>query len=78
MENLVFQYYTNPYFGPIIRSLQQPTMVNKTPFLDYTIRDGFLYKLNPFCVQFGPTHHPLIKEVHYSSYGGHFSVQKIL
>jgi hypothetical protein len=43
-------YIEDPCFGEIWRVLQQPTMINQTPFLDYTICDGCLYKLNQLCV----------------------------
>lgn len=43
-------YAEDPSFGEIWRALQQPTVINQTLFLDYTIRDGWLYKLNRLCV----------------------------
>jgi hypothetical protein len=43
-------YATDPCFGEIWGALQQPTIINHTPFLDYTIHDGWLYKLNQLCV----------------------------
>lgn len=36
-------YATDPAYGEIWATLQQPTIINQTPFLDYTIRDGWLY-----------------------------------
>ena len=39
-------YASNPLFAEIWVVLQHPIEVNQTPFLDYTIRDGWLYKLN--------------------------------
>ena len=43
-------YTEDPSFGEIWRALQQPTVINQTPFLDYTICDGWLYKLNRLCL----------------------------
>jgi hypothetical protein len=33
-------YAKDPQFGEIWAALHQPTMVNQTPFLDYTSREG--------------------------------------
>jgi hypothetical protein len=43
-------YATDPCFSEVWHALQQPTVINQTPFLDYTIREGWLYKLNQLCV----------------------------
>ena len=61
-----------------MESIQQPTVVNKSPFLDYKDQDGFLYKLNQLCVPARSTCLLLIKEAHSSSHGGHFGVQNIM
>jgi hypothetical protein len=58
--------------------VQHPTKVNQTPFLDYIIREGWLYKLNQLCVPASKDGITLIKEVHASSYGGHFGSLKIV
>ena len=44
------QYAIDPDFQDIWGALQTPTVINQTPFLDYTIQDGWLYKLNLLCV----------------------------
>ena len=66
------------YFGLVMEPIQQPTVVNLSPFLDYKEQDGFLYKLNQLCVPARSTCLLLIKEAHSSSHGGHFGVQKIM
>lgn len=43
-------YATNLVFSEIWEASKQPTIINKTPFLDYTICDGWLYKLNQLSV----------------------------
>jgi len=57
-------------------SLQQTTIVNETPFLDYHIQDGFLYKLDKLCVSTIDDHLVLMHEAHAPSYGGHFDTFK--
>jgi hypothetical protein len=39
-------YASDPFFAKIWAIVQPPTEVNQMPFLDYIIRDGWLYKLN--------------------------------
>jgi hypothetical protein len=72
------QYATDQDFQEIWVALHSPTVVNQTPFLDYTIRDGWLYKLNLLCVPHSDDHLLLIKEAHASAYGGHFGTTKTL
>jgi hypothetical protein len=43
-------YESTPAFREIWTAVQQPTIINQTPFLDYTIWDGWLYHLNQLCV----------------------------
>lgn len=50
----------------------KPIVVNQTPFVDYTLRDGQLFKLNWLCVSIGSTCLTLIREVQHSCYGGYF------
>ena len=52
-------------------------MINQTPFLDYTIRDGWLYKLDRLCVQQSEDSLILIREAHASSCG-HFGTAKTI
>ena len=61
-----------------MESIQQPTVVNQSPFLDCKDQVGFLYKLSQLCVPARSTCLLLIKEAHSSSHGGHFGVQKIM
>jgi hypothetical protein len=43
-------YEADPTFKEIWSALQQLRVINHTPFLDYTIREGWLYRLNQQCV----------------------------
>jgi hypothetical protein len=58
------QYATEPNFREIWEALQSPIVINQTPFLDYTIRDGWLYKLNFLCIPHSEDRLFLIREVH--------------
>ena len=71
-------YSFDPFFVQIWVDVQHPTKVNQTPFLDYIIRDGWLYKVNQLCVPTSKDGLTSIKEVHDSSYGGHFGSLKIV
>jgi hypothetical protein len=67
------KYATDPDFREIWGALQTPTVINQTPFLEYTIQDGWLYKLNLLCVPHSEDRLFLIREAHASAYGGHLS-----
>ena len=72
------QYQTDQDFREIWGAVHNPIVTNQTPFLDYTIWDGWLYKLNLFCVPHFEDRLLLIKEAHALAYGGHFGTTKIL
>ena len=68
----------DPDFQKIWIELQRPTKINQTPFLDYTIQDGWIYKFNLLCVPHSQDHLLLIREAHASTYGGHFGTTKTI
>ena len=72
------QYATDPCFKEVWEALQQPTVINQTPFLDYFVRQGWLYKLNQLCVPQTKDHLILIKGAHASACGGHFGTTKTI
>ena len=72
------QYAIDQNFQEIWVALHSPMVVNQTLFLDYTIWEGWLYKLNLLCVAHSYDHLLLIKEAHASTYGGHFGTKKTL
>ena len=59
-------------------ALHRPTEINRTPFLDYIIRDGWIYKFNLLCVPHTQERLLLIREAHASAYGGHFGTTKTI
>jgi hypothetical protein len=71
-------YESNSSFREIWKTIKQPTIINETPFLDYTMQYGWQYRLNQIYVFQSTDHLILITEVHASSYGGHFRNAKIL
>ena len=58
------QYAIDPEFQEIWESFQSSAVINKTPFLDYTISDGWLYKFNFLYVPHSKDHLFLTNEVH--------------
>ena len=72
------QYATDQDFQEIWVALHSPTVVNQTPFLDYTIWEGCLYKFNLLCTPHSDDRFLLIKEAHALAYGGHFGTTKTL
>jgi hypothetical protein len=71
------QYPDDPNFGHIYKSLQHPTSSNLVPLQYFHIKEGLLYKFDKLCVPHD--HHlSLLKEAHFTLYGGHFGKQKTL
>jgi hypothetical protein len=44
------KYESDLDFGGIWAALQNLMVINRSPFLDYAIRNGWLYKFNLLCV----------------------------
>ena len=68
----------DPEFQKIWIALHRPMEINQTPFLEYTIRDGWIYKFNLQCVPHSQDRLLLIREAHASNYGGHFGTTKTI
>jgi hypothetical protein len=71
-----WKYASDPFFSTIWTALQQPIVINQTPFLDYHIQDGWLYKFDKICVPTTDDRLVLIHEAHASSYGRNFDTFK--
>jgi len=71
------EYDTDPCLGEIWTMLQQPTIINKTPFLEYTICEGRLYKMNQLCVPQSKDLLIIMREAHSSSCRGRFGAVMI-
>ena len=71
-------YATDLAFGEIWEALQHPTVINQTHFLDYTIHDGWLYKLNQLRVPQSNDCLILIHEARASSCGGNLGIAKTI
>ena len=57
---------------------QQPKVIKKMTFLDYTLSNNWLYKMNELCVPEWEDHLIIIREVHTSSWGDHFGILKTI
>ena len=71
-------YATNLFFGEVWCTLQQPTIINQTPFLDYTICDNCLYKPNQLCVLQIEDHLIIIHNTHVSFCRGNFGTKNTI
>lgn len=60
-----------------LSALNQRMIVNQLPFLVYTLRDGFFYRLIQLCVLVSSAKQLWMNEEHSSSYGEHIGMHKL-
>jgi hypothetical protein len=58
------------------KACKEPWSLDKTPYLDYHIQEGFLFKNQQLCIPISSIWLNLIKEFHSGGLGGHFGVDK--
>jgi hypothetical protein len=61
---------TNSFFSIVVQVLQHHTKVNHTPFLDYSLQDGWLYKMDLLDVTNNDAPLTLLCEAHSLAHGG--------
>jgi hypothetical protein len=52
--------------------------IDKTPYLDFHIQEGFLFKNQSFCITRSSLRLKLVKELHSRGLGGHFFIGKTM
>ena len=58
------------------KACKDPWRCNKTPYLDYFIQEGFLFKNHQLCIPRGSMRDNLIRELHNGWLSGHFGMDK--
>jgi hypothetical protein len=63
-------------FSKASKVCKEPWSLDITPYLDYHIQEGILFKIQQLCISISSIRLNLIKELHSGCLGGHFGIDK--
>jgi hypothetical protein len=75
-ENLKDMYAGDADFGEAYEAAENPVLRDRSPWIDYLIQDGFLFKGNQLCIPDCSMRENLVKEKHSGGLAGHFGHDK--
>jgi hypothetical protein len=58
------------------KACKAPWSIDRTPYLDFHIQEGFLFKNQSLCIPWSSLWLNLVRELHSGGLGGHFGIDK--
>jgi hypothetical protein len=75
-ENLKDMYTGDTDFGEAYEAAENPVLRDRSPWIDFFIQEGFLFKGNQLCIPNCSMRENLVKEKHNGGLAGHFGHDK--
>jgi hypothetical protein len=75
-ENLKDMYAGDVDFGDAYEAAENMVLRDRSPWLEYLIQDGLLFKGNQLCIPHCSMRENLVKEKHNGGLAGHFGHEK--
>jgi hypothetical protein len=75
-ENLKDMYAGDADFGEAYEAAENPVLRDRSPWIDYMIQDGLLFRGNQLCILNCSMRENLLKEKHNGGLAGHFGHDK--
>jgi hypothetical protein len=75
-ENLKDMYAGDADFGEAYEAAENPVLRDRSPWIDFLIQDGLLFKGNQLCIPDCSMRENLVKEKHSGGLAGHFGHDK--
>jgi hypothetical protein len=75
-ENLKDMYAGDADFGEAYEAAENPVLRDRSPWIDYMIQDGLLFRGNQLCIPNCSMRENLVKEKHSGGLAGHFGHDK--
>ena len=69
-------YAKDSNFVAVWKACKEPWSMDITPYLEYHIQEGFLFKNHQLCIPQGSLRLNLVKELHNGGLGGHFGIDE--
>jgi len=77
-EHLKDLYQTNTDFKEAFEACQNPVLRNTSPWLDYNLQEGLLFRGGELCIPDCSMRENIVQEKHSGGLAGHFSIDKTL
>ena len=75
-ENLRDMYAGDADFGEAYEAAENPVLRDRSPWIDYLVQDGLLFKGNQLCIPDFSMRENLVREKHSGGLAGHFGHDK--
>jgi hypothetical protein len=75
-ENLKDMYAGDADFGEAYEAAENPVLRDRSPWIDYMIQEGLLFRGNQLCIPICSMRENLVKEKHSGGLAGHFGHDK--
>jgi hypothetical protein len=75
-ENLRDMYTGDAYFREVYEAAENPVLRDRSPWIDYMIQEGLLFRGNQLCIPNCSMRENLLKEKHSGGLAGHFGHDK--
>jgi hypothetical protein len=75
-ENLKDMYARDADFGEAYEAAENPVLRDQSPWIDYMIQEGLLFRGNQLCIPNCSMRENLVKEKHSGGLAGHFGHEK--
>jgi hypothetical protein len=75
-DDLRDMYRNDQDFGEAYEAAENPVLRDKSPWIDYTIQEGLLFRGNQLCIPKCSMSENLLKEKHSGGLAGHFGHDK--
>jgi hypothetical protein len=75
-ENLKDMYAGDADFGEAYEAAENPVLRDRSPWIDFLIQDGLLFKGNQLCIPDCSMRENLVREKHSGGLAGHFGQDK--
>jgi hypothetical protein len=69
-------YAEDTDFAEAWKACKAPWSIDRTPYLDFHIQEGFLFKNQSLCIPQSSLQLNLVREMHSGGLGGHFGIDK--
>jgi hypothetical protein len=75
-DNLKDMYVGDADFGEAYEAAENPVLRDRSPWIDYMIQEGLLFRGNQLCIPNCSMRENLLKEKHNEGLAGHFGHDK--
>ena len=76
-DDLRDMYVNDPDFKEAYEAAENPVLIDRSPYIEYMIQEGLLFRGNQLCIPKCSMRENLLKEKHSGGLAGHFGHDKM-